>query len=120
MRDSSIPVLSDLSTANPLLAPAPSAGRLPNCQRATILAATGLHPAAPTAAIPRRVPRAGVSICYAAQAGSQLDAIYGPLQGRAIRDVTPAVLIMYGSHERELMESAVFWAGKAPAAASPI
>jgi TraM recognition site of TraD and TraG len=38
----------------------------------------------------------GVAICYAAQAGSQLDAIYGPLQGRAIRDVTPAVLIMYG------------------------
>ena len=55
----------------------------------------------------------GVSICYAAQAGSQLDAIHGPLQGRAIRDVTPAVLIMYGSHERELMESAAFWAGKA-------
>jgi hypothetical protein len=54
-----------------------------------------------------------VSICYAAQAGSHLDAIYGPLQGRAIRDVTPAVLIMYGSHERELMESAGFWAGKA-------
>jgi hypothetical protein len=49
----------------------------------------------------------------APQAGSQLDAIYGPLQGRAIRDVTPAVLIMYGSHERELMESAAFWAGKA-------
>ena len=55
----------------------------------------------------------GVSICYAAQAGSQLDAVYGPLQGRAIRDVTPATLIMYGSHERELMESAAFWAGKA-------
>jgi type IV secretion system protein VirD4 len=54
----------------------------------------------------------GVAICYAAQAGSQLDAIYGPLQGRAIRDVTPASLIMYGSHERELMESAAFWAGK--------
>jgi type IV secretory pathway TraG/TraD family ATPase VirD4 len=54
----------------------------------------------------------GVAICYAAQAGSQLDAIYGPLQGRAIRDVTPAALIMYGSHERELMESAAFWAGK--------
>lgn len=55
----------------------------------------------------------GVSICYAAQAGSQLDAIYGPVQARAIRDVTPAVLIMYGSHERELMESAAFWTGKA-------
>src|SRR5271167_2729036 len=54
-----------------------------------------------------------VSICYAAQAGSHLDAIYGPLQGRAIRDVTPAVLIMYGSHERDVMESAAFWAGKA-------
>jgi hypothetical protein len=42
----------------------------------------------------------GVAICYAAQAGSQLDAVYGPLQGKAIRDVTPAALIMYGSHER--------------------
>lgn len=55
----------------------------------------------------------GVSICFAAQAGSQLDAIYGPLQGKAIRDVTPAALIMYGSHERDIMESAAFWAGKA-------
>jgi type IV secretion system protein VirD4 len=55
----------------------------------------------------------GVAICFAAQAGSQLDAIYGPLQGKAIRDVTPAALIMYGSHERDVMESAAFWAGKA-------
>ena len=54
----------------------------------------------------------GVSICFAAQAGSQLDAIYGPLQGRAIREVVPATLIMYGSHEKDLMESAAFWAGK--------
>ncbi|KPN47684.1 type IV secretory system conjugative DNA transfer family protein [Mycobacterium intracellulare] len=55
----------------------------------------------------------GCAICFAAQAGSQLDAIYGPLQGKAIRDVTPAALIMYGSHERDVMESAAFWAGKA-------
>lgn len=55
----------------------------------------------------------GCAICYAAQAGSQLDAIYGPLQGKAIRDVTPAALIMYGSHERDVMESAAFWSGKA-------
>lgn len=55
----------------------------------------------------------GVCICYAAQAGSQLDAIYGPLQGKAIRDVTPAALVMYGSHERDVMESAAFWAGRA-------
>ena len=54
----------------------------------------------------------GVSICFAAQASSQLDASYGPLQGRAIREVVPATLIMYGSHEKELMESATFWAGK--------
>ena len=54
----------------------------------------------------------GVSICFAAQAGSQLDAIYVPLQGRAIREVVPATLIMYGSHEKDLMESAAFWAGK--------
>ncbi len=32
----------------------------------------------------------GVSICAAAQASSQLDVVYGALQGRAIRDVVPA------------------------------
>ena len=45
----------------------------------------------------------GVSICAAAQASSQLDVVYGALQGRAIRDVVPATLIMYGAHEEELM-----------------
>jgi type IV secretory pathway TraG/TraD family ATPase VirD4 len=54
----------------------------------------------------------GVSICAAAQASSQLDVVYGALQGRAIRDVVPATLIMYGAHEEELMRSAAFWAGK--------
>ena len=54
----------------------------------------------------------GVSICAAAQASSQLDVVYGALQGRAIRDVVPATLIMYGAHEAELVASAAFWAGK--------
>src|SRR6202171_1589425 len=54
----------------------------------------------------------GVSICAAAQASSQLDVVYGALQGRAIRDVVPATLIMYGAHAPELMASAAFWAGK--------
>lgn len=54
----------------------------------------------------------GVSICAAVQASSQLDVVYGALQGRAIRDVVPATLIMYGAHEEELMRSAAFWAGK--------
>jgi len=54
----------------------------------------------------------GVSICAAAQASSQLDVAYGALAGRAIRDVVPATLIMYGAHEDELMRSASFWAGK--------
>jgi type IV secretory pathway TraG/TraD family ATPase VirD4 len=54
----------------------------------------------------------GVSICAAAQASSQLDVVYGALPGRAIRDVVPATLIMYGAHEEELMRSAAFWAGK--------
>jgi type IV secretory pathway TraG/TraD family ATPase VirD4 len=54
----------------------------------------------------------GVSICAAAQASSQLDVIYGALHGRAIRDVVPATLIMYGAHEAELMASAAFWGGK--------
>jgi hypothetical protein len=38
---------------------------------------------------------------------------YGTLQGKAIRDVTPTSLAMYGSYERDVMESAAFWAGKA-------
>jgi type IV secretion system protein VirD4 len=54
----------------------------------------------------------GVAICAAAQATSQLDVIYGPLQGKAIREVVPATLIMYGAHEEELMHSATFWGGK--------
>jgi hypothetical protein len=54
----------------------------------------------------------GVSICAAAQASSQLDVVYGGLQGRTIRDVVPVTLIMYGAHEEELMRSAAFWAGK--------
>lgn len=54
----------------------------------------------------------GVTICAAAQASSQLDVVYGALQGRAIRDVVPATLIMYGAHEEELMRSAAFWGGK--------
>jgi type IV secretion system protein VirD4 len=54
----------------------------------------------------------GVSICAAAQASSQLDVVYGPAQGRAIRDVVPATLIMYGAHEEELMRAAAFWGGK--------
>lgn len=54
----------------------------------------------------------GVTICAAAQASSQLDVVYGALQGRAIRDVVPATLIMYGAHEEELMRAAAFWAGK--------
>ena len=53
-----------------------------------------------------------MSICAAAQASSQLDVVCGALQGRAIRDVVPATLIMYGAHEEELMRSAAFWAGK--------
>lgn len=54
----------------------------------------------------------GVAICAAAQASSQLDVAYGALQGRAIRDVVPATLIMYGAHEEQLMRSAAFWGGK--------
>jgi protein-tyrosine-phosphatase len=54
----------------------------------------------------------GVSICFAAQSGSQLDAVYGPLQGSAIREVVPASLIMYGAHEEDLPRAASFWAGK--------
>ena len=51
-------------------------------------------------------------IYAAAQATSQLNVVYGVQHGRAICDVVPATLIMYGAHEEELMRSAVFWAVK--------
>ena len=54
----------------------------------------------------------GCNICFAAHAGSQLDSVYGGLQGRAIRDVLPAALLLRGSHEQDLLASASFWAGK--------
>jgi type IV secretion system protein VirD4 len=54
----------------------------------------------------------GVTICAAAQASSQLDVVYGALQGKAIRDVVPATLIMYGAHEEDLLRAAAFWGGK--------
>src|SRR6202165_3569461 len=52
------------------------------------------------------------SICAAAQASSQLDVVYGALAGRAIRDVVPATLIMYGAHEAEVMASGAVWGGE--------
>jgi type IV secretion system protein VirD4 len=45
----------------------------------------------------------GVSICFAAQASSQLDAVYGPLRGRAIREVVPGETAAAGTpHTRTL------------------
>lgn len=46
------------------------------------------HADSAAAAHPAELRGLGCAICFAAQAGSQLDAVYGPLQGKAIRDVT--------------------------------
>ncbi|MBV8348232.1 MAG: TraM recognition domain-containing protein, partial [Mycolicibacterium sp.] len=54
----------------------------------------------------------GCNICFAAHAGSQLDSVYGALQGKAIRDVLPAALLLKGSHEQDILASAAAWAGK--------
>ncbi|MFA4085335.1 TraM recognition domain-containing protein [Mycobacteroides salmoniphilum] len=53
-----------------------------------------------------------VSIAGAMQATSQLEAVYGQSQANPIMDVTPAWLVMYGSHEERLMRSATYWMGK--------
>lgn len=55
----------------------------------------------------------GVNILATVQASSHFDVIYGPKYADALRDIFPGTLIMYGAHERYLLEQASHWAGLA-------
>jgi type IV secretory pathway TraG/TraD family ATPase VirD4 len=53
----------------------------------------------------------GVNILATVQASSHFDVVYGPKYADALRDIFPGILIMYGAHERHLLEQASHWAG---------
>lgn len=53
----------------------------------------------------------GVNIQMTVQASSHFDVIYGPKYADALRDMMPGWVIMYGSHERHLLEQASHWLG---------
>jgi len=53
----------------------------------------------------------GVNILATVQASSHFDVVYGPRYADALRDIFPGTLIMYGAHERHLLEQASHWAG---------
>ncbi len=55
----------------------------------------------------------GVNILATVQASSHFDVVYGPKYADALRDIFPGTLIMYGAHERHLLEQASHWAGLA-------
>ncbi|WP_454561736.1 type IV secretory system conjugative DNA transfer family protein [Mycobacterium haemophilum] len=55
----------------------------------------------------------GVNILATVQASSHFDVVYGPKYADALRDIFPGTLIMYGAHERYLLEQASHWAGLA-------
>lgn len=55
----------------------------------------------------------GVNIQMTVQAPSHFDVVYGPKYADALRDMTPGWVIMYGAHERHLLEQASHWLGLA-------
>ncbi|HUO39301.1 MAG TPA: type IV secretory system conjugative DNA transfer family protein [Mycobacterium sp.] len=55
----------------------------------------------------------GVNILTTVQASSHFDVVYGPKYADALRDIFPGTLIMYGAHERHLLEQASHWTGLA-------
>ncbi|WP_048891981.1 type IV secretory system conjugative DNA transfer family protein [Mycobacterium heckeshornense] len=55
----------------------------------------------------------GVNIMATVQASSHFDVVYGPKYADALRDVFPGTLVMYGAHERHLLEQASDWHGLA-------
>ncbi|MGH3971398.1 MAG: type IV secretory system conjugative DNA transfer family protein [Mycobacterium sp.] len=54
----------------------------------------------------------GVNILATVQASSHFDVVYGPKYADALRDMFPGTLIMYGAHERHLLEQASHWLGE--------
>jgi type IV secretion system protein VirD4 len=53
----------------------------------------------------------GVNIMATVQASSHFDVVYGPKYADALRDVFPGTVVMYGAHERHLLEQASHWQG---------
>jgi hypothetical protein len=54
----------------------------------------------------------GVNILATVQASSHFDVVYGPKYADALRDMFPGTLIMYGAHERHILEQASHWLGE--------
>ncbi|MDN4522364.1 MULTISPECIES: TraM recognition domain-containing protein [Mycolicibacterium] len=48
----------------------------------------------------------GVNIMATVQASSHFDVVYGPKYADALRDIFPGTVVMYGAHERHLLEQA--------------
>ena len=55
----------------------------------------------------------GVNIMATVQASSHFDVVYGPKYADALRDIFPGTVVMYGAHERQLLEQASHWQGLA-------
>ncbi|HEX7824160.1 MAG TPA: TraM recognition domain-containing protein [Mycobacterium sp.] len=53
----------------------------------------------------------GVNIMATVQASSHFDVVYGPKYADALRDIFPGTVVMYGAHERHLLEQASHWQG---------
>nr|VTP03865.1 TraM recognition site of TraD and TraG [Mycobacterium riyadhense] len=54
----------------------------------------------------------GVNILATVQASSHFDVVYGTKYADALRAMFPGTLIMYGAHERHLLEEASHWLGE--------
>jgi type IV secretion system protein VirD4 len=53
----------------------------------------------------------GVNIMATVQATEHFDVVYGPKYADALRAMFPSTMVMYGSHERQLLEQASHWQG---------
>jgi hypothetical protein len=53
----------------------------------------------------------GINLVAAVQASSQLDTVYGHAYAQELRDIFPAVVIMNGAREAELLTAAEHWSG---------
>jgi hypothetical protein len=54
----------------------------------------------------------GVNLMATVQSSEHFKVVYGSNYADALRDMFPATLIMYGSHERHLLEQASHWLGE--------
>jgi len=59
------------------------------------------------------------AIMATVQASSHFDVVYGPKYADALRDIFPGTVVMYGAHERHLLEQASHWEGWPHDAPSP-